>query len=82
MAQFLFIVIVLGHHSNKKAKTNFKKKATGLKYYVFLKAARPRVGKLSKPQESPTPLKNHLKQLHIKLMLKYLPRDCTCFLQS
>lgn len=49
--------------------------------YVFLNAARPRVGKLSKPQESPTPLKNHLKQLQKKLMLRYFPRLRTCFLQ-
>lgn len=50
--------------------------------YVFLNAARPRVGKLSKPQESPTPLKNHLKQLQKKLMLRYFPRLRTCFLQQ
>ena len=38
--------------------------------YVFLNAARPSEGKLSKPHESPTPLKNHLKQFQRKLMLK------------
>lgn len=45
--------------------------------YVFLKRVSPRVGKLSKPHASPIPLKNHLKQLQQKLMLKYFPRRPT-----
>lgn len=49
--------------------------------YVFLYAASPRLGKLSNPHESPTPPKNHLKQLQKKLMLRYFPRQRTCFLQ-
>lgn len=50
--------------------------------YVFLKAATPNVGKLSKPQESPTPLKNHLKKLQAKLRLMYFTRQRTFFLQG
>ena len=48
--------------------------------YVFLNSVKPKVGKLSNPQESPIPLKNHLKQLQTKLMLRYFPRHLTCFL--
>jgi len=50
--------------------------------YVFLKASSPNVGKLSKPQESPAPLKNHLKKPQTKLMLMYFTRQCTFFLQN
>lgn len=48
--------------------------------YVFLNSVNPKLGKLSNPHASPIPLKNHLKQLHTKLMLKYFPRQRTCFL--
>jgi hypothetical protein len=51
-----------------------------LKAYVLLNSVKPRLGKLSNPHESPIPLKNHLKQLQTKLMLKYFPRQLTCFL--
>lgn len=48
--------------------------------YELLYSIRPKMGKLSNPQASPMPLKNHLKQLHSKEMLKYFPRQWTCFL--
>jgi hypothetical protein len=50
------------------------------KPYVFLNSVNPKLGKLSNPHESPTPLKNHLKQLQKKLTLTYFPRERTCFL--
>jgi hypothetical protein len=53
-----------------------------MRTYVLLKASSPNVGKLSKPQESPTPLKNHLKKLQTKLMPMYFTRQCSFFLQN
>lgn len=49
---------------------------------MFLNSVSPKLGKLSNPHEFPIPLKNHLKQLQQKLMLKYLPSFCTWFLKS
>ena len=59
-----------------------KKKLEPDETYVFLNRVNPRLGKLSNPHEFPIPLKNHLKQLQHKLMLKYFPRHMTCFLQK
>lgn len=55
-------------------------KSQFIKPYVFLKSVNPKLGKLSNPHESPIPLKNHLKQLQQKLMLKYFPSRRTWFL--
>jgi hypothetical protein len=50
--------------------------------YMFWKAFKPKDGKLSNPQLSPMPLKNHLKQLKRKLMVNHLPKHLTCFLHT
>ena len=68
-------------HSSLHIQTLMEYQKQSKQTYVFLNASSPKDGKLSKPQESPTPLKNHLKQFQKKLMLKYFPRHLTCLLQ-
>ncbi len=48
---------------------------------MLWKAFKPKDGKLSNPQLSLMPLKNHLKAEKKKLKVKYLPKHFTCLLQ-
>lgn len=66
-----------------KTREGFSKRCSkGKEAHVLLYSANPKVGKLSNPHESPMPLKNHLKKLQMKLMLRYFPRLLTCFLRK